>query len=258
MSTFDPPSMFPQLSERRRFRVPDNRAPLWKFLEPSLPAGVQRAARGSDCAGTRPAFPDGKCFLACRPARHTVDVLDEDGELLSRIARSDAAAMKTLFSKHQVRVFRFVERMLRNPAIAEELTNEVFLEVWRGAGNFQGRSAVSTWILSIAHKRALNVLRKRRELSWDEDDAVQIPDQRDDPEVASQKAGKSALLRKCADALAPLHREIIDLVYYHEMSIREASDILDVPEGTVKARLFNARKKLEVLLTAAGVDRGWP
>ncbi|MGI9414854.1 MAG: sigma-70 family RNA polymerase sigma factor, partial [Hyphomicrobiales bacterium] len=148
--------------------------------------------------------------------------------------------------------------ILRNEALAEELTNEVFLEVWRGARNFQGRSSATTWVFSIAHHRSLNVLRKRREQSWNEDDAMQIADVRDDPEVAAQKADKSALLRKCSDALSPLHREIIDLVYFHEMSIREASEVLGVPEGTVKTRLFKARKRLEELLDEAGVDRGWP
>lgn len=257
MSTFDPPSMFPQLSMRSRLRAPDKGVASRKLAEPSLPAAEPIAGRPR-CAGARPALSGSKPGLACRPVCDARSDADNDRDLMARIANADAAAMRTLFAQHQVRVFRFVDRILRNPAIAEELTNEVFLEVWRGARNFQGRSSVSTWILAIAHKRSLNVLRKRRELSWNEDDAAQIPDQRDDPEMASQKAGKCALLRKCSDALAPLHREIIDLVYYHEMSIREASEILDVPEGTVKARLFNARKKLEELLTAAGVDRGWP
>ena len=60
-------------------------------------------------------------------------------------------------------------------------------------------------------------------------DAIQIADERDDPEVAAQKADKGALLRKCSDALSPMHREIIDLVYFHEMSVREASEVLGVP-----------------------------
>ena len=258
MSTFDPPSMFPHLSARQYFRSQEESAVSGPLKGPAPAATEQPAQRRSRCEDVRQPQAGRDTLPSTRPARETADDAGHDRKLMVRIAHSDAAAMKTLFARHQVGVFRFVERMLRNPAIAEELTNEVFLEVWRGARNFQGRSSVTTWILAIAHKRALNVLRKRRELNWDEDDAAQIPDQQDDPEVASQKAGKAVLLRKCADALAPLHREIIDLVYYHEMSIREASDILNVPEGTVKARLFNARKKLQVLLTAAGVDRGWP
>jgi len=254
MSTFDPPSIFPLLSDRRRFRAQDKGTASAELRDLALGRGEPVAARSSHCAGARSAFPSEKFSRARRATGEGAD----DCELMARISDADATAMKTLFARHQLGVFRFVERILRNPAIAEELTNEVFLEVWRGARNFQGRSSVSTWILAIAHNRSRNILRKRRELCWDEHRAEQIPDQQDDPEVASQKADKSALLRKCSDALAPLHREIIDLVYYHEMSIREASEVLSVPEGTVKARLFNARKKLQELLTAAGVDRGWP
>ena len=73
-----------------------------------------------------------------------------------------------------------------------------------------------------------------------------------------QKADKSAILRRCIDALSPEHKGIIDLVYYHEMSISEASEVLQIPENTVKTRMFYARKRLSELLEAAGVDRGWP
>ncbi len=182
----------------------------------------------------------------------------DDRLLMSRIADADEAAMKVLFTRYQARVFGFIRRIMRNDAVAEELTNEVFLEVWRGARNFQGRSSVTTWLLSIAHHRSLNVLRKRREQGWNEEAASQMPDLRDDPEVAVQKADKGAVLRDCSNALSPIDREIIDLVYFHEMSIREAGEVLNVPEGTVKARLFKARKRLAALLDAAGVDRGWP
>ncbi len=258
MTMFDPPSMLPHLSGRRRFRARDRDGASGEFRDLVLAPAKPVAGPSSHCAGARSAIQRDKPSRASRQARHTAGDGADDRELMARIANADAAAMKTLFARHQLGVFRFIERILRNPAIAEELTNEVFLEVWRGARNFQGRSSVSTWILAIAHNRSRNVLRKRRELCWNQDHAAQIPDQQDNPEIASQKADKSAQLRRCSDSLAPLHREIIDLVYYHEMSIREASEVLSVPEGTVKARLFNARKKLQELLTAAGVDRGWP
>jgi len=73
-----------------------------------------------------------------------------------------------------------------------------------------------------------------------------------------QKKDKSSLLRHCLSALSPEHREIIDLVYYHEKSVEEAAEIVGIPEGTVKTRMFHARKKLAELLTAQGVERGDP
>ena len=76
--------------------------------------------------------------------------------------------------------------------------------------------------------------------------------------MVAQKADKSATLRRCIDALSPEHKGIIDLVYYHEMSITEASEVLKIPENTVKTRMFYARKRLSELLKEAGIDRGWP
>jgi RNA polymerase sigma-70 factor (ECF subfamily) len=83
-------------------------------------------------------------------------------------------------------------------------------------------------------------------------------DDADDPEVAVQKNDKGRLLRRCIDALPTEYREIVDLVYYHELSLSEASAVVGIPEGTVKTRMFNARKRLSELLKQAGVDRGWP
>jgi RNA polymerase sigma-70 factor (ECF subfamily) len=182
----------------------------------------------------------------------------DDRQLIGRIAAHDQAALRALLMRHQTRVFRFIVRMVRNEAVAEELTNEVFLEVWRNARSYEGRASASTWVLSIAHHRAVSALRKRREESWNEDEALEIKDTGDDPEVAAQKSDKSALLRKCMEGLSPEHREIIDLVYYHEMSISEISATVGIPENTVKTRMFYARKRLSELLKAAGVDRGWP
>ena len=200
---------------------------------------------------------------ALRPARprihgRTMDEELSDRRLIERMARDDEGALRILFARHYDRVFRFVHRLVRIDAIAEEVTNEIFLQVWSNADRFEGRSAVTSWIFSIAHNRAISTLRKRREEPWDEDGAKEIADDDDDPEVAFQKTDKAAVMRKCMDLLPPMHREIIDLVYYHEMSIGEVSTVIDVPPATVKTRLFKARKRLGKLLEAAGVDRGWP
>jgi len=183
---------------------------------------------------------------------------DDDTELLRRAAVGDETALRGLFARHQTRVFRFVSRLVGNAAVAEEVTNEVFLEVWRNAGKFAGASAAATWILSIAHHRAVSRLRKRREETWDEGAAAALRDTADDPEEAAQKADKGAILRRCLEKLSAEHRAIVDLVYYHELSISEASAVLQIPENTVKTRMFYARKRLSELLKAAGVDRGWP
>jgi RNA polymerase sigma-70 factor, ECF subfamily len=182
----------------------------------------------------------------------------EDRELMVRIGRADKVALEALFLRHQTQVFRFIQRIVRNEAVAEELTNDVFLGVWLHARSHEGRSSVMTWILTMAHNRAVSALRKRREEAWDDDQANHIPDGADDSEVLVQKSDKGRLLRRCIEALSPEYREVIDLVYYHERSIAEVSTILGIPEGTVKTKLFNARKRLSEILKEAGVDRGWP
>ena len=182
----------------------------------------------------------------------------DDRALIAGIAAQDQRALRSLIARHQLRVFRFAARIVRDSTTAEDVTNEVFLEVWRNAATFEGRSSPTTWLLSIAHNRAVSTLRKRREAAWDENAAQEIADTDDDPEVVAQKADKSAVMRRCLDGLSAEHRAVIDLVYYHEQSIAEVSAVLGIPEATVKTRMFYARKKLSELLKAAGVDRGWP
>lgn len=181
-----------------------------------------------------------------------------DEVLIGRIAGGDRLAMQVLFARHHIKVYRFVLRLVRNESAAEDLISEVFFDVWRQAGKFEGRSAVSTWLLSIARFKALSALRKRGEAELDDETASAIEDQSDDPEVTLAKKDKGAALRQCLSGLSAEHREIIDLVYYHEKSVAEVAGIVGIPEATVKTRMFYARKKLSELLKERGIDRGWP
>ncbi|MFC0241341.1 sigma-70 family RNA polymerase sigma factor [Rhodopseudomonas telluris] len=181
-----------------------------------------------------------------------------DEDLIRRIAQGDRGAMQVLYGRHHVRVYRFGLRLVRNEQIAEDLISEVFLDVWRQAGKFEGRSSVSTWLLAITRFKALSALRRRKDAELDDEAAAAIEDPSDDPEVTIQKKDTGDVLRKCLEGLSADHREIVDLVYYHEKSVEEVAHIVGIPENTVKTRLFYARKKLADLLQAAGVQRGWP
>jgi len=181
-----------------------------------------------------------------------------DETLIVRIADGDRLAMQVLFARHHVRIYRFVLRLVHNQATAEDLISEVFLDIWRQAGKFEGRSAVTTWMLGIARFKALSALRRRHEDELDEEMAERVEDQADDPETALAKKDKGAVLRQCLTALSAEHREVIDLVYYHEKSVKEVAEIVGIPEATVKTRMFYARKKLSELLQEQGVERGWP
>jgi RNA polymerase sigma-70 factor (ECF subfamily) len=181
-----------------------------------------------------------------------------DEVLIGRIANGDRLAMQVLYARHHVRVFRFVLRYVRDEAMAEDLISEVFLDVWRQAGRFEGRSSVSTWLLAIARFKSLSALRRRPDEEFDEDSAAAIEDEADDPERVLEKKDKSALIRQCLAGLSAQHREIVDLVYYHDKSVEEVAQIVGIPENTVKTRMFYARKRLAELLKAAGIERGWP
>jgi RNA polymerase sigma-70 factor (ECF subfamily) len=181
-----------------------------------------------------------------------------DEVLIARIAKGERLAMEELYGRYRVPVYRFVLRMVRNPTTAEDLDSDVFLDVWRQAGTFEGRSAVSTWIFSIARFKALNALQRRPMEELDDEKAGAIEDQADDPEIALAKKDKAAVLRACLLKLSAEHREIVNLVYYQHMSVEDVAGIVGIPEATVKTRMFYARKKLSELLTEQGIERGWP
>jgi RNA polymerase sigma-70 factor, ECF subfamily len=163
--------------------------------------------------------------------------------------------MRALFARHNVYVYRFVLRLVSDEALADDLVSEVFIDVWRNASRFEGRSQVSTWIMAIARFKALSSLRRRKDDELDDAEAATIPDTADDPEIAVQKKDCLAILRKCMSHLSRDHREIIDLVYFHEKTVEEAAEIVGVPENTAKTRMFHARKRMSQLLKQAGIDR---
>jgi RNA polymerase sigma-70 factor, ECF subfamily len=175
--------------------------------------------------------------------------------LLSAIAAGDKGALQTLYLRHKVRVYRYVLRLIGDATAAEDIASEVFLEVWRQADAFEAKSRVSTWILGVARYKALSTLRSRSKERFDERAADTIADDAEDPEAMAERQEQGMIVRKCLSQLSAIHREVIDLVYYHEKSIKEVAQIVGVPESTVKTRMFYARKRMETMLETAGVNR---
>jgi len=160
-----------------------------------------------------------------------------------------------LYARHNVRVYRFVVRLTRDESQAEDLVSEVFLEVWRKAGQFEARSKVSTWLLGIARHRTYTAIWHRTDAQLDEHLAAAIEDPADGPGSILEKKDRSAVIRHCLTKLSPAHREIIDLAYYHERSIEEVAQIIGIPPATVKTRTHYARKRMAALLKESGIDR---
>jgi len=174
-----------------------------------------------------------------------------DEMLVARIADGDRLAMQTLFARYRTPVYRWLLRLVGNETVAEDLLSDVFLDVWRQAGRFQARSAVSTWLLAIARFKALSARRGRKDAELDETIEATVADSADNPEVVLQKKSRDQFVRTALTRLSLEHREIIDLVYYHDKSVDECAQILGVPSGTVKTRMFYARKKLAEMVQAA-------
>lgn len=180
---------------------------------------------------------------------------ETDETLLKRVGQGDRRAMQILYTRHSVRTFRSLMRLVRDEALAEDLTSDVFTKVWQDADRFEGRSQVSTWILAIARFTAISMLRRRRDNALDDIHAETVVDPSDDPEVCLQNQDRLTILRRCLGHLSRDHREIIDLAYYHEKSIKEIAGIVGVPCNTVKTRMYYARQRMSELLQQAGVDR---
>ena len=180
---------------------------------------------------------------------NAVGEYSSDEILVEHIAAGDKLAMQVLFARHRTSIYRWLYRFVGNETVAEDLLSDVFFDVWQQAGRFEGRAAVTTWLLSIARFKALSARRRRTELN--ETIEATVADPADNAEVILEKKHQGEVVRDALTKLSPEHREIIDLVYYHDKSVDEAAEILGVPSATVKTRMFYARKKLAVQVQAA-------
>ena len=178
---------------------------------------------------------------------------ESDEALVRAIARGSKSATRTLFLRHQIRVYRFIKRIVRDHEQAEDLTSEVFLAVWRRADCFEGRSRVSTWLCGIARHKALTAMQTVSPTCHDDEVMLTVCDPAPGPEGELRAKDKVAALRQALAALSDEHRQIIDLIYYRGKSIKEIADMLGIGPNTVKTRMFYARKRLAGLMAAAGV-----
>ena len=110
-----------------------------------------------------------------------------DETLVARIAAGDKLAMQVLFARHRTPVYRWLRRFVGNETVAEDLLSDVFFDVWQQAGHFEGRSAVTTWLLSIARFKALSARRRRTHAELDETIETNVADGADNPEITLQK-----------------------------------------------------------------------
>jgi RNA polymerase sigma-70 factor, ECF subfamily len=181
--------------------------------------------------------------------------LEPDASFLWLIAQGDRRAMHMLFARYSARVYRYALRLTKDDAVAQDVVSEVFLAVWRRSARFEGRSQVCTWLLAIAGNLTAAALNRRPLESLDQRLADSVPDLADDPEAVMGNLQEKSILAACVNKLSPAHREIIDLIYYHDKSVTEVAEIVGVPPSTVKTRMFYARNEIAELLKERGIDR---
>lgn len=172
--------------------------------------------------------------------------------LLARIAKGDRNAMAGLYTAIEKPLYHFVKSKLNDPFLSHDIVQDVFLEVWRRADRFEGRSSVRSWIYGIAWRKVIDVHRVNKKLSYSDD----LPEQEDEtPSVFNQigEAQDAHRLRGCMDGLKQDHRTAIELAFYQDLGYREIAEVLGVPEGTVKTRVFHAKRSLQHCLEQSGV-----
>ncbi|MBY5933556.1 sigma-70 family RNA polymerase sigma factor [Tateyamaria omphalii] len=176
----------------------------------------------------------------------------QDAALLARIGQGDMSAMKTLYEYHADAVARFVRPRVRDAAEADDIVHDTMLSVWRGAAGFQGRSSVRSWILTLARNKTVDHIRKQARVTLSEADDARVDDA-PNPEAVMGAAQDAARLRACLDKLPDRQRAAIHLAFYEEMSCAEVAVVENVPEGTVKSRIYHAKKLLMRCLSRGGL-----
>lgn len=161
----------------------------------------------------------------------------QDRALIAATARGDETAFRRIYERYADRIFRYVLTLLHRRHLAEEIVQETLVAVWKSAGTFEGRSKVSTWIFGIARYRALDLLRKEaRGARVPHVDLVEP-----DPAPAVHDAARTLA---ALETLSPEHREVVFLTFYEGLSYREIAELAGIPEGTVKSRMYHAKREL--------------
>jgi RNA polymerase sigma-70 factor (ECF subfamily) len=178
-----------------------------------------------------------------------------DRRLLKQIAGRDRVAFETFFRTHGSAVHRFVRDLVRDDGLAEELTSDVMVEVWRSAARYGGRSRARTWVFGIAHHKAIDALRKRRTTLVPLDDLLGAATDVTGPEEAALRAEERSRLDDALASLSAEHRAVLELTYVEGFSQKEIAEIVDCQIATVKTRAFYAKQRLRDALATAEHQR---
>ncbi len=173
--------------------------------------------------------------------------------LLSRIAAGDQQALVALYERYQRPLYVYLLRLLRDERLAEEVLQDVLLAVWQGAVSYAGLSRVSTWLFGIAHHQAFQSTRRRQLPLAALEEWLELGDAEQDAERVTFTLALQEDLEAALDRLAPVQRAALELILVQGFSYEEAAVIMEVPLGTVKSRVNQARRLMQRML----IERGW-
>jgi RNA polymerase sigma-70 factor, ECF subfamily len=181
---------------------------------------------------------------------------DEAGSrLLGKIAAGDEDAMAAFYREHARVVLAQVLLVTDARALAEEITQDTMLAVWRGAGSFRGESSARSWVLGIARRQTRDRLRRQRLRVVDDAFLAGQAGSEPGPEATVLDRAELAQVKVAIRDLAPAHREVLGLVFGAGLSLPEVAGVLEIPVGTVKSRLTAARAALSRILSEKGQNR---
>ena len=168
---------------------------------------------------------------------------DPHRNLIDGIANGDRASLAELYRALERQVYRFVLSKMNDPHEAADILQDVFIEIWRSAGRFEGRSAVKTWVFGIAFRKTIDAHRRKGRI-----DLTDTPPEEEDdsPDMASCIAASQEAdhVRACLETLSDGHRSVVALTFYEDLSAPEISDVIGIAEGTVRSRLHHAKRLL--------------
>jgi RNA polymerase sigma-70 factor (ECF subfamily) len=173
-----------------------------------------------------------------------VRVQEPDPRVIRAAAQHDHVAFGEIVRAYQAQVWRFLRHLLADDALAEDLTQETFIRIYRKLHTFQFRSKFSTWVLNIARNAGTDELRARQRRARLVN-TLSVPAPQRDPALRVE-------ISDAIDGLTPKLREALLLVELLGLTYREAADVLCIPEGTAKRRVFDARRRLALELAEEG------
>jgi len=171
--------------------------------------------------------------------------------LIAQVARGDHAAFAEVYDRVAAPVFGTVRSVVRDPSLSEEVTQEVFVEVWRAASRFDAcKGSPMAWVATIAHRRAVDRVRsEQRAAERDRRSAASMIAYDDVAETVEDNLDRERV-RRCMGALTELQREAVTLAYYGGYTYREVAGLLGVPAGTVNTRMRDGLIRLRDCLGA--------